>query len=273
MVVGGYSVQTGQPAITTDNLILSLQPPGMTTGVQGEPAVAPPSILFYTDTRAQGSAPQTSESILTAPPRNTPSNTSNPSLGSGAIAGIAIGGVLIFAFMIGGWYFWRRKKQRTRLTISALADDELARRDSDGDKMVLDKQQTAPTTGAYQTQYQEMSGSGVTQELDRSHSYKYAIGGAHELKAEDRPGELPYAGVEEHGSTNEYGVVAVNDERNQGMEETTPATGTNDTTSQISHVSPHVEAQRRREVEWLEAEETRMRQRREALLQQSGGRT
>jgi hypothetical protein len=118
-----------------------------------------------------------------------------------------------------------------------------------------------------------MSGSGVTQELDRSHSYKYAIGGAHELKAEDRPGKLPYARVEEYGSTNEYGVVAVNDRENRGMEETAPATGTNDTTSQISHVSPHVEAQRRREVEWLEAEETRIRQRREALLQQSGGKT
>jgi hypothetical protein len=108
-----------------------------------------------------------------------------------------------------------------------------------------------------------MSGNSLTQELDRSHSYKYAIGGAHELKAEDRPGELPFAGAEEHGPTDEH----------VGTEETAPSTQTSNTAVQTSQVSPHVEAQRKREVEWLEMEETRMRQRREALLQQSSGKT
>ena len=113
-----------------------------------------------------------------------------------------------------------------------------------------------------------MSGTGPTQELDRSHSYKYAIGGAHELRAEDQPGELPYNGMEEHGRANETEVVGRDDGDDGRNAETIPVPGANNPTSQVS---PHVEAQRKREVEWLEMEETRMRQRREALLQQGGG--
>ena len=151
--------------------------------------------------------------------------------------------------------------------MTIFTDDQLARREGDGDKIILDAGQVAPTTGAYQTEYQEMSGNGLAQELDRSHSYKHAIGGAHELKADDRPGELPFAGIEEHGSTNGLDVV------DGGESEVTQVPQTNRTATQAPQVSPHVEAQRRREVEWLEAEEMRMRQRREALLQQSGGKT
>jgi hypothetical protein len=191
----------------------------------------------------------------------------SPSISSGAIAGIAIAAVLLIALVIGGWFFWRRKKRRVQQPTTALTDDELARREGDGDKIVLDSHQTAPTTGAYQTQYQEMSGNSLAQELDRSHSYKHAIGGAHELKADDRPGELPFAGIEEHGSTNGLDVV------DGGESEVTQVPQTDRTATQAPQVSPHVEAQRRREVEWLEAEEMRMRQRREALLQQSGGKT
>ena len=134
--------------------------------------------------------------------------------------------------------------------------------------MVLGADQSAPTAGAYQTQYQEMSGNGLTQELDRLHSYKYAVGGAHELRAEDQPGELPYNGMEEHGRANETGAVRWGDGGDGRNAETIPIPGANNATSQVS---PHVEAQRKREVEWLEMEETRMRQRREALLQQGGG--
>ncbi|KAI4666340.1 uncharacterized protein J4E79_002378 [Alternaria viburni] len=187
---------------------------------------------------------------------------------SGAIAGIAIGGIVILALIIGGWYFWQRKKRRTPAPTTTLTDDELARREGDGDKMVLGADQSAPTAGAYQTQYQEMSGNGLTQELDRSHSYKHAIGGAHELRAEEQPGELPYNGMEEHGRADEAGVVGMDDGGDGRNAEMMSVPGANDTTSQVS---PHVEAQRKREVEWLEMEETRMRQRREALLQQGGG--
>ena len=134
--------------------------------------------------------------------------------------------------------------------------------------MVLDTDRNATRTGADQTDYQEMSGNGLTQELDRSHSYKYAVGGAQELRAEDQPGELPYNGMEEHARANETGVIGTHDGGDGRNAETIPVLGGNNPTSQIS---PHVEAQRKREVEWLEMEETRMRQRREALLQQGGG--
>ncbi|KAB2099886.1 hypothetical protein AG0111_0g11901 [Alternaria gaisen] len=208
-----------------------------------------------------------SESFSAAPPSEPSTSSTSSGIRSGAIAGIAIAAVLLIALVIGGWIFWHRKKKRTQQPTAGLTDDELARREGDGDKIVLDPHQTAPTTGAYQTQYQEMSGNGLTQELDRSHSYKHAIGGVHELKADDRPGELPFAGIEEHESTNGLDVV------DGGESEVTPVPQTNRTATQAPQVSPHVEAQRRREVEWLEAEEMRIRQRREALLQQSVAKT
>jgi len=207
-------------------------------------------------------------STKTSRPNPTRNGRSRPGIGSGAIAGIAIGGIVVLALIIGGWYFWRRKKRRTEPPTTTLTDDELARREGDGDKMVLGADQSAPTAGAYQTQYQEMSGNGLTQELDRSHSYKYAVGGAHELRAEDQPGELPYNGMEEHKRANETGAIGTHDGGDGRNTETIQVPGANSSTSQVS---PHVEAQRKREVEWLEMEETRMRQRREALLQQGGG--
>lgn len=203
-------------------------------------------------------------------PKPIQTGTSKPGIGGGAIAGIAIGGIVVLALIIGGWYFWRRKKRRAQPPTTTLTDDELARREGDCDKMVLDTDHNATRTGADQTEYQEMSGNGLTQELNRSHSYKYAIGGAHELRAEDRPGELPYNGMEEHGRISENREVGVDNEGDGRNVETLPVPGADNPTSQVS---PHVEAQRKREVEWLEMEETRMRQRREALLQQGGAKT
>ena len=260
LIVGDETIQTGTPASTTDNIVIFLAPE-RTTGT----TIISPAILFYTD----GSVPPFSVPSTTTRPGETSTNApaSDPGISSGAIAGIAIAGVLVLALIVGGWFFWRRRKRRAQPSTNTLTDDELARREGDGDKVVLDPHQTAPTTGAYQTQYQEMSGNGLTQELDRSHSYKFAIGGAHELKADDRPGELPFAGIEEHGSTDDLDVV------DGAGPEMTQVPQTNRTATQAPQVSLHVEAQRRREVEWLEAEEMRMRQRREALLQQSGGKT
>ncbi|KAI4956734.1 hypothetical protein J4E86_005205 [Alternaria arbusti] len=226
------------------------------------PSSASPSLLRPTTTITP---PRSARTYLGNPTRN---GKSKPEIGSGAIAGIATGGIVILALIIGGWYFWRRKKRRTPEPTTTLTDDELARREGDGNKMVLDTDHNATRTGADQTEYQEMSGNGLTQELDRSHSYKYAIGGAHELRAEEQPGELPYNGMEEHRRADEAEVVGRDDGGDGRNAETLPIPGSNDTTSQVS---PHVEAQRKREVEWLEMEETRMRQRREALLQQGGG--
>jgi len=231
-----------------------------------KPSLAPPSVLS-TPTVASTS-PTSASSERGGEPSATPTDTSDSSIGSGAIAGIAIGGIVVLAFIIGGWYFWRRRKRRTQSSTTALTDDELAKREGDGNKIVLGPDQSPPTTGAYQTQYQEMSGNGLTQELDHPHAYKYAIGGAHELRAEDQPGELPYNGTDEHGRTIGDEMVGEDNRGDGGNGEMIPVPGANNPTSQVS---PHVEAQRKREVEWLEMEETRMRQRREALLQQGGG--
>jgi len=267
------TITGGQPARTVDKLVLSLQTSpsqAILFTVDSNPT-NPPSIPA-SSTRKVGAnptiKPTLSTQIGTSRPRPSRNGTPKRGVGGGAIAGIAIAGVLVLALMIGGWYFWRRKKRRTEPPTTTLTDDELARREGDGDKMVLGADQSAPTAGAYQTQYQEMSGNGLTQELDRSHSYKYAVGGAHELRAEDQPGELPYNGMEEHKRANETGAIGTHDGGDGRNTETIQVPGANSSTSQVS---PHVEAQRKREVEWLEMEETRMRQRREALLQQGGG--
>jgi hypothetical protein len=41
-------------------------------------------------------------------PTDAGSDPSGKSLGGGAIAGIAIGGILVLILIIGGWFFWRR---------------------------------------------------------------------------------------------------------------------------------------------------------------------
>lgn len=96
-----------------------------------------------------------------------------------------------------------------------------------------------------------MSDYSPAQELYPSDSYRYM---ALELGSYDVPGELPHAGVD-----------GTNDEGDMEM----PVTARDDTTS---HVSPHVEAQRKRELEWLKIEEERIRKRQETLLMQGGRR-
>ena len=265
------TITEGQSARTVDKLILSFQTspePAIVYTVDGVSQTNPSIRLSSSTTVRPTSTNKTPRTTQTSRPNPTRNGKSKHGVGGGAIAGIAIAGIAILALVIGGWYFWRRKKRRAQPPTTTLTDDELARREGDGDKMVLDTDPNASKTGADQTQYQEMSGNGLTQELDRSHSYKYAMGGAHELRAEDQPGELPFNGMEEHGRANETGVIGTDDGGDGRNAETIPIPGANNSTSQVS---PHVEAQRKREVEWLEMEETRMRQRREALLQQGGG--
>ncbi|KAI4910782.1 hypothetical protein J4E90_007038 [Alternaria incomplexa] len=287
------TVIAGAPPITFDGLILSLQTSPeqailfTVDGVQTQQGSTVTQVQTQTQqqtqqvsktnpsTRSESSTfvrPTTAitppRSTKTSRPNPTRNGRSKPGIGSGAIAGIAIAGIVILALIIGGWYFWRRKKRRAQPPAATLTEDELARREGDGDKMVLGADQSAPTAGAYQTQYQEISGNGLTQELDRLHPCKYEVGEAQELRAEDQPGELPYNGMEEHRRANETGAVGRDDGGDDRNAEMVPVTGANNSTSQVS---PHVEAQRKREVEWLEMEETRMRQRREALLQQGGG--
>lgn len=196
----------------------------------------------------QQSSPTTGQqaATTTAANGNGNGNDNNSSLSNGAIAGIAIGGVLVLALIIGGWFFWRRHK-RTRAAGSSSRNDRPTGRD--GEMPEID------------TKYppQEMPGShqAQAQELDPTHSAMVAMIGAHELNPNTRPGGLP------NGETGRTLPV-----RHQDME---PAAATTQMTGDAT--SQNVEAQRRGGMEWLEMEEERIRKRRETLAMQGGGKT
>ncbi|CAG5155436.1 uncharacterized protein ALTATR162_LOCUS3661 [Alternaria atra] len=219
----------------------------------------------------QQSSPTTGQQAATTTAANGNGNgkDNNSSLSSGAIAGIAIGGVLVLALIIGGWFFWRRHKC-TRAAGSSSRDDRPARRD--GEISEIDtKHPPQEMPGNHQTQ---------AQELDPTHSAMVAMIGTHKLKADSEPSELPNGrgyhyepahalnpntrpGGLPNGETGRTLPV-----RHQDLE---PAAETTETTSNAT--SQNVEAQRRREMEWLEMEEERIRKRREMLAMQGGGKT
>jgi len=165
------------------------------------------------------SSTRTGDPIATKSPRpNRSSRRKHTS--SGTIAGIAVGGVLILVFMIGGWSYWRRRR-RAKSTTSKNDPASEGKTGRDDEKILSDN----PTSGGRQ----ETFGDSQTQEPHPSQSYGNV---AHELRSDDIPGELPHAAV---GGTNGNEITGL----------TTTATARDDT---ASHVSPHVKAQRKREV-------------------------
>jgi len=196
------------------------------------------------------SSTESSDSRSTSQPPNgnvptAASENNGTSLGGGAIAGIAIAGVLVIAF-IGGWFFWRRRR-RTRGKPTSNENNDQTGTYGDGGIPELHTQERP----------QEMTGSrwAHTQELDPTQYSKYATNGSHELKTESEPVEL-LNGPDEYTAPVPYHVPQ---RPLAGMTETT-------NTTQLSNV----EAQRRREMEWLEMEEERIRKRRELLAVQGG---
>jgi hypothetical protein len=197
----------------------------------------------------------------TANAGNANDNDSDPSLSSGAIAGIAIGGVLALALIIGGWYFWQRRK-RAKTAKSIFEEDRLAR--GYGDAPEVD------------TKYvpQEMPGSGQSEakELDSTQNSKYATNGYHELMVDQ--GEYNYKPAHELNPESRLGELS-NGETTQTLpvrhQDLEPGLATTEMTGNAT--SPNIEAQRRREMEWLEMEEERIRKRRETLALQGGART
>jgi len=106
------------------------------------------------------SSTRTGNPIATKSPR--PNRTSRRKHTSGgAIAGIAVGGVLILVFIIGGRSFWRRKRRaKSAASKNAPASEGQAGRDDE--KVLSDN----PTSGARQ----ETSGDSHAQELHPSYS-------------------------------------------------------------------------------------------------------
>jgi len=203
--------------------------------------------------------------------------SSSSSLGGGAIAGIAIGGILVLALIIGGWFFWRRR-QRSKAKTSSSGDDE------QGTRVVSTggppPQYSPPEKQPYiPDHHQEMPGDIVmpAQELDPNQSAKYATHAArnstskaqyqykpaYELHPDGRPAELPLGGEEQ--------ISAVHTHRPQTPVNQTDAGG--EAGERSAAVSPNVEAQRRREMEWLDMEEERIRKKRETLSMQASGKS
>ena len=157
------------------------------------------------------SSTRTGDPIASKSPR--PNRTSRRKhTSSGAIAGIAVGGVVILVLMIGGWTFWRRRR-RAKSTTSKNAPASEGQTGRDDEKIISD----TSVSGARQ----ELSSDSQAQESHPSHSSRYE---AHELGS--------YAAV---GGTNGDEIMRV----------PTTATARDDT---ASHVSPNVGAQRKREV-------------------------
>ena len=199
------------------------------------------------------STPQPSDgNVPTAAPQDNGSGSSG--LGGGAIAGIAIAAVLVIA-LIGGWFFWRRRKRMRGKPTTTEVSAHIAGDGGGGDGGIpeLDTKERP----------QEMPGSRQiqTQELDPTQYTKYAMNGSHELKTESEPVEL-LNGPDEYTAPVPYNTPQRPAAEMTEMTHTTEATN--------NSLSSNVEAQRRREMEWLEMEEERMRKRRELLAAQSG---
>jgi hypothetical protein len=191
-----------------------------------------------------------STSISNADPLDEPdpNNEGVSKLNGGMIAGISIGAIVGLLIIMGLYIIvWRRK--RARKNTNNESDDALAKRESD--KMVVSSDEALYQSGAHHMSYRDH-----TQELDSSHPRTFNIN-AHELQAYAMPGEL---------SRHHY----------VGLSHASPTDSTQDDdiepATQDALITPslHVEAQRIRELEWLDREEAKLRQRREQLMRQSG---
>lgn len=167
---------------------------------------------------------------------------------AGIIAGIAIG--LLAIRFVRGWFF-RRRRIRTRGKPTSTKNDDEIGRDADADADAeIPELETMELP-------QELPEDRLTraQESNTTRSSKYATDASHELKADSATAELL------NGQGEHTPLVTKHDPQR-------PAAGIMETKNNT--LSSNVEAQRRREVEWLEMKEERMRKRRELLAAQGG---
>lgn len=122
------------------------------------------------------------------------------------------------------------------------------------DKIVVSSDDDIEHNGSQALRYPGSRDTAYIQDIASSQPYG-SIVGAHELRADPETNELsPRSPVEISPlSPIEYSI----------HRESAPNIDT-----AVYDASPHVEAQRKRELEWLEKEESKIRQRREQLLQQ-----
>jgi len=170
---------------------------------------------------------------------------------------MAIGGVLVLVCVLGGVYMFllRRNKAKDK-SVSRDGGTTLNR---ESDKIAMDANESPRECGDYMSGPQELSGVGQIPELGSEHAYAYTTG-AQESKSDTHRSEIPQE--QEDGQSPESRT-----ERFPGIGAMLP------TCESAAQTSPHVEAQKRRELEWLEMEEAKLRQRRETLMRQAGTRS
>lgn len=190
-----------------------------------------------THTVGSGPASATSDS------KNSKKSSKSP---VGAIAGGVLGGLVVLAILLGGVLFILHRKRKQRASLEGASGGSESQ-GAESDKMVVDDEEKMRTNGFYGPNYHELSGQGATPELDPA-------------RGQVAPMPAPEMG---HGTDGERRNVPTSPTAQPLPSHPTEATQTSQ--------SPYVEAQRRIEVEWLETEEARLRQRREVLMQQNGG--
>jgi len=173
---------------------------------------------------------------------------------AGVIAGMAIGGILVLVCTLGGVYMFLRSRNKAKDKSASQDGGTTLNRESD--KIAMDADESPRDYGGYMPGPQELSGVGQILELGPDHAYACATD-AQELESDTQPSQIPQE--QEDGQPSES-----RSERCSGTEVMLPAR------ESAPQTSSDVEAQKRRELEWLEMEEAKLRQRRETLMRQAG---
>lgn len=172
-------------------------------------------------------------------------------LGAGPIAGIVVGivGLLVIIGVVLLCLRRKKKKQQTEFPATAHDNNAFMKPELDGSNKDFHTHSTYP----------EVADSQPIQEIDARHGHSThpELGGNNTPSAvhHSQPSELPH----QHGQWMQH-PQEIDDVYAHESQQSSGATA--------AEPSPHVQAQRRREMEWLEMEEARIRQQRELLMQQ-----
>ncbi|KAF2021081.1 glycoside hydrolase family 72 protein [Aaosphaeria arxii CBS 175.79] len=233
-----------------------------TLGLSG---VTTPSAPRYTSTVYPGasgsslsSGGPTDSNKENSPATNKPNSSqgessgSSPGLSVGAIAGIVIGVLVVVGLILSFTLLclWRKRKIR-KLNEGLKAASGPLNPESDKIAVASEDPDERKTSSYYGSSYAELEPQHRAAELDPSRGYAAPLP-ANELSTQ---GPLGYSELPPGGDTSQvYMAPPV-----QNQTQTAP------------EPSPHVQRQREIEMNWLESEEARIRQRRELLRQQGGG--
>jgi hypothetical protein len=226
-----------------------------TLGTQGLTApTGPRSTPRASGTGASGareSAASTGSSATGLNTNNAPGKSKTP---VGAIAGGVLGGLVVLALLLGGILLLLRRKRKQRAETGTLPANQSKKTHQNGyyGPGSHDQQGLHPY---------ELDGPEATHELDPARG-QIAPMPAAELSEQRR--------LVEAGAVREEGTREREPEREGFLAQSEGGSATGNG-SGVPAPSPFVQRQRDLEMEWLESEEQRLRERRELLRRQNGG--